>query len=156
WPWSQPFFAAVTPRCSRIASSSVVRVSTANERCSPSTRSVMLAFTKTPPGLAGRTERSHRPGSRVGGHQKEPAARRIEAHGARRQGGPDRRRRHEGVGIDLANDRQRAVPAIGAEDQLARRIKRRGVGALPYRQSRHCSATVSVDDDEALILTARE
>src|SRR6185437_2347964 len=62
----------------------------------------------------------------------------------------------EGVGIDLANDRQRAVPAIGAEDQLARRIKRRGVGALPYRQSRHCSATVSVDDDEALILTARE
>ena len=28
WPWSQPFFAPVSPRCSRSTSSSVVRVST--------------------------------------------------------------------------------------------------------------------------------
>ncbi len=34
WPWSQPFLAAVTLKCSRSASSSVVRVSTVNERCS--------------------------------------------------------------------------------------------------------------------------
>ena len=39
WPWSQPFFAPVRPRCSRNASSSVVRISSAT-RCSlPLTRS---------------------------------------------------------------------------------------------------------------------
>ena len=30
WPWSQPFFAPVSPRCSRRRSSSVVRTSTAS------------------------------------------------------------------------------------------------------------------------------
>ena len=40
WPWSQPFFGAVTPSCSRSASSRVVRVSTRSACRLPSTRRV--------------------------------------------------------------------------------------------------------------------
>ena len=48
WPWSQPFFALVTPSRSRSASSSVVRVSTFSRCVVPSTRSVISASTPAP------------------------------------------------------------------------------------------------------------
>jgi hypothetical protein len=46
-PWSQPFFGAVTPSCSRSASSTVVRVSTDSERDLSSTCSVMSMSMRT-------------------------------------------------------------------------------------------------------------
>ncbi len=43
WPWSQPFFGAITPSRSLSASNSVVPVSRVSDRCAPSTSSVMRA-----------------------------------------------------------------------------------------------------------------
>ena len=47
WPWSQPFFVPVRPRCSRSRSSSDVRVSSSSDCCSPFTRRVTEASSAT-------------------------------------------------------------------------------------------------------------
>ncbi len=52
WPWSQPFFVPVSCRCSRNASSSVVRVSTSSDRVVPLTSNVTCAVGTAAPGGA--------------------------------------------------------------------------------------------------------
>src|SRR5258705_6473618 len=61
--------------------------------------------------------------------QVDPAAHRVDRHGARRHGGLDTARGHEGVRILFLDHRQRPVLAIGAEDALALRVEPGRVGA---------------------------
>jgi hypothetical protein len=67
----------------------------------------------------------------------------------------DRAQRHEGVGVLLLDDRQRAV-AVRRKDALAHRIEHCAVVVFSDRERGKLPAAVGIDDDECFIGAGHE